>query len=107
MLKWVLSVVMVQSLYIATAAAISYKSNDKFQFNDSEGDQIAYLECSNLKAQDTVAIRQIVKSATTSDVAIEGLIVKKQKIAVMYSGKDGTHAYEFDSYKSGCDVSIQ
>lgn len=106
MFKRVFSFVLVQLLFVGSSFAVAYKSNDKFQFMDREGEQIAYLECSNLKYQDTIAINRIVASSKNDDVVIEGLIVKKQKIGVMYSGKSGRAMYEFDSYTGDCEVTL-
>ena len=106
MLKKIIGFTLVQLVFVSSSFAISVKSASKFYFNDQDGEQISYVRCTNLPMQDEFALKKLTDRADNHEVAVDGLIVKKERISVMYTDENGRHAYEFDSKKGDCDLSL-
>lgn len=106
MIKKIAGCVLLQLVIVNSAFAISVKSKSKFYFNDRDGEQISYMECRDLSFQDNGALLKITDRAEKHEIEVESLLVKKQRISVIYVDGNGRHQFEFDSAKSSCQIEI-
>lgn len=106
MFKKSIAVLLVQVVFASSAFAISFKRNSKFYFLDKEGEQMAYLECSNLNYNDEIMIQKIISRAEKQELEIESLNIKKQKLAITYNENDITFTQEIETKLSYCELKL-
>lgn len=105
MLKTAVISIVIELLCVSMSHAVGYKSSDKFSFVDKDGENIADVECSNIKFQDAIYVRKLVSRAENKDVQLDSVTVKKQVLVVNYVDSDGEKTFEFSTQNS-CEISL-